>query len=357
EVERTLIIAIALVILVVFVFLRNPRTTLIPSVVVPVSLIGTFGVMYLCNYSVDNLSLMALTISTGFVVDDAIVVIENVSRYLELGMRPMEAALRGAREVGFTVLSISISLVVVFIPLLLMGGIVGRLFREFAVVLSTAILVSLIVSLTTTPMMCSRLLRHRRPEEHGKIYRASEKVFAWLLGSYERVLRIVLRHPAVTLIILLLTIGVNIYLFMLVPKGFFPQQDNGTIFGGIQGAQDASFPAMQAATARIVNIAKEDPGVANAIGFTGGQGAANSGFLYLALKPLDQRKLDAGQVINRLRPKLGVVRGASVFVQAGQDLRIGGRQSNAQYQYTLQSDNLQDLVKWGPMVLQQIGKL
>ncbi len=332
EIERTLLIAIALVILIVFVFLRSPRTTLIPAVVVPVSLIGTFGVMYLFGYSVDNLSLMALTISTGFVVDDAIVVIENVSRHLEQGMTPMEAALKGAREVGFTVLSISFSLVAVFLPILLMGGIVGRLFREFAVVLSTAILVSLVVSLTTTPMMCARLLRHQRPEERGTLYRTSEKLFAWLLSSYERSLRAVLRHPAITLMVLLITVAVNIFLFMVVPKGFFPQQDNGTVFGGIQGAQDASFPAMQAATARIVNIAKEDPGVANAIGFTGGQGAANSGFLYLALKPLDQRKLDAGQVINRLRPKLGAVRGASVFVQAGQDLRIGGRQSNAQYQ-------------------------
>ena len=357
EIERTLLIAIALVILIVFVFLRSPRTTLIPAVVVPVSLIGTFGVMYLFGYSVDNLSLMALTISTGFVVDDAIVVIENISRHLEQGMTPMEAALKGAREVGFTVLSISVSLVAVFLPILLMGGIVGRLFREFAVVLSTAILVSLVVSLTTTPMMCARLLRHQRPQEHGKFYRASEKLFAWLLGSYERSLRAVLRHPAVTLMVLLITVAVNIFLFMVVPKGFFPQQDNGTVFGGIQGAQDASFPAMQAATARIVNIAKEDPGVANAIGFTGGQGAANSGFLYLALKPPEQRKLDAGQVINRLRPKLGAVRGASVFVQAGQDLRIGGRQSNAQYQYTLHSDNLQDLVKWGPIVLQQMRKL
>src|SRR5882724_7721023 len=357
EIERTLLIAIALVLLIVFVFLRSPRTTLIPAVVVPVSLIATFGVMYLFGYSVDNLSLMALTISTGFVVDDAIVVIENVSRHLEQGMTPMEAALKGAREVGFTVLSISVSLVAVFLPILLMGGIVGRLFREFAVVLSTAILVSLVISLTTTPMMCARLLRYQRPEEHGTLYRTSEKLFTWMLRSYERSLSVVLRHPAITLIVLLITVAVNIFLFMVVPKGFFPQQDNGTVFGGIQGAQDASFPAMQAATARIVNIAKEDPGVANAIGFTGGQGAANSGFLYLTLKPLDQRKLDAGQVINRLRPKLGVVRGASVFVQAGQDLRIGGRQSSAQYQYTIQSDNLQDLVKWGPTVLQQMRKL
>jgi multidrug efflux pump len=356
EIERTLLIAIALVILVVFVFLRNPRATLIPAVVVPVSLIATFGVMYLFHYSVDNLSLMALTISTGFVVDDAIVVIENVSRHLEAGMGPMEAALRGAREVGFTVLSISVSLVVVFIPLLLMGGLVGRLFREFAVVLSTAILVSLVVSLTTTPMMCARLLRHRRSEEHGKAYRVSEKVFAWLLGAYERVLAVVLRHPAITLLILLFTIGVNVYLFTVVPKGFFPQQDNGTIFGGIQGAQDASFVAMQSAAAVFVNIITADPAVENVTAFTGGFGAANSGFVYMALKPLEERKATAGQIINRLRPKLAAVPGATVFVQAGQDLRIGGRQSNAQYQYTLQSDNLNDLLQWGPVLLQQLKR-
>jgi multidrug efflux pump len=356
-IEHTLAIAIVLVILVVFLFLRSPRATLIPAVVVPVSLIGTFGVMYLFGYSVDNLSLMALTISTGFVVDDAIVVIENVSRYLEQGIHPMEAALKGAREVGFTVLTMSISLVAVFIPILLMGGIVGRLFREFAVVLSTAILVSLVVSLTTTPMMCSRLLRHRKLEDHGRLYRASEKVFAWLLGAYERSLKRVLRHPAITLGVLLMTVAVNIFLFAVVPKGFFPQQDNGTVLGGIQGAQDASFPAMQAAAARIVNLVKDDPAVANVTAFTGGGGAANGGFIYMALKPLEERKIGASQLINRLRPKLASVRGASVFVQAGQDLRIGGRQSSAQYQYTIQSDNLDDLVKWGPILLQQMRKL
>ena len=357
EIERTLLISIALVILVVFIFLRSPRATLIPAVVVPVSLIGTFGVMYLFGYSVDNLSLLALTISTGFVVDDAIVVIENVSRHLEKGLTPMAAALIGAREVGFTVLSMSLSLVAVFIPLLLMGGIVGRLFREFAVVLSTAILVSLVVSLTTTAMMCSRLLRHRKPEEHGWLYRVSEKGFAKILGAYERCLRVVLRHPAKTLMILLLTIAVNIFLFVVVPKGFFPQQDNGTIMGGVQGAQDASFPAMQSSTARFVNIIKDDPAVQNVIAFTGGGGAANSGFVYLALKPLEVRKLRADQVIARLRPKLNSVPGASLFLQAGQDLRIGGRQSSAQYQYTIQSDNLNDLVKWGPILLGQVKKL
>ena len=357
EIEHTLLISIALVILVVFVFLRSPRATLIPAIVVPVALIGTFGVMYLCHYSLDNLSLLALTISTGFVVDDAIVVIENVSRHLEKDLTPMAAALLGAREVGFTVLSMSLSLVAVFIPLLLMGGIVGRLFREFAVVLSTAILVSLVISLTTTPMMCARLLRHRKPEEHGWLYRLSEKGFAKVLDAYDRCLRVVLRHPAITLMILLLTIAVNIFLFAVVPKGFFPQQDNGTIMGGVQGAQDASFPAMQSSTARFVNIIKDDPAVQNVVAFTGGGGAANGGFVFLALKPLAERKLRADQVIARLRPKLNSVPGASLFLQAGQDLRIGGRQSSAQYQYTIQSDTLNDLVKWGPLLLAQVKKL
>ena len=357
EIERTLLISIALVVLVVFVFLRSPRATLIPAVVVPVSLIATFGVMYLFGYSVDNLSLMALTISTGFVVDDAIVVIENVTRHLELGLRPLEAALKGAREVGFTVLSISVSLVVVFIPILLMGGIVGRLFREFAVVLSTAILVSLVISLTTTPMMCSRLLRNRKPEEHGKIYRASEKFFSKLLGAYERSLTVVLRHPAITLVILLLTIAVNLYLFVIVPKGFFPQQDNGTIAGGIQGSQDASFQAMQSAALRFVRSITNDPAVQNVVAFTGGGGAANGGFIFMALKPIGERKARADQIIARLRPKLAAVPGASLFLQAGQDLRIGGRLSSAQYQYTIQSENLDDLVKWGPILLQQMRTL
>jgi multidrug efflux pump len=357
EVERTLLIAIMLVVLVVFLFLRDGRATLIPAVVVPVSLIGTFGVMYLLGYSLDNLSLMALTISTGFVVDDAIVVIENVTRYLEHGMKPMEAALRGAREVGFTVLSISLSLVAVFTPILLMGGIVGRLFREFAVTLSTAIMVSLVISLTATPMMCSRLLRHRKPEEHGRIYGVGEKIFAWVLEHYRTSLQLVLKHPAITLAVLLLTMAANVFLFVVVPKGFFPQQDNGTVFGGIQGSQDASYQAMHTATARFVNIIKDDPAIATVMAFTGGGGAANGGFIYMALKPLAERKINASQLINRLRPKLAAVPGATVFVQAGQDLRIGGRQSNAQYQYTIQSDNLNDLVKWGPILLQEMRKL
>ena len=357
HVEINLCISVALVILVVFVFLRSGRATLIPSVAVPVSLIGTFGIMYLCHYSIDNLSLMALTISTGFVVDDAIVVIENITRYLEQGMSPMEAALKGVREVGFTVLSISVSLVAVFTPLVLMAGIVGRLFREFAITLSVAIMVSLAVSLTTTPMMCSRLLKHRRDEDHGRLYQASERAFAWVLGHYERSLARVLRHPIITLGVLFLTIALNVFLFIEVPKGFFPQQDNGTVFGGIQGAQDASFPSMQKVAGRFVSLIKSDPAVANVMAFTGGGGAANSGFVYIGLKPVEVRKISSSQVVNRLRPKLAPVPGAGVFLQAGQDLRIGGRQSNAQYQYTVQSDNLKDLVKWGSLLLVEMKKL
>jgi multidrug efflux pump len=359
EVERTLIIAILLVVLVVFLFLRNGRATLIPAVVVPTSLIGTFGVMYLCGYSLDNLSLMALTISTGFVVDDAIVVIENVSRYLEQGMRPVEAALKGAREVGFTVLSISISLVAVFTPIMLMGGIVGRLFREFAVTLSTAILVSLVISLTTTPMMCARLLRQdRQSKKPGRLSKLTESAFAWIAEFYKRSLKIVLRHPAVTLGVLIATIAATGFLFVIVPKGFFPQQDNGTVFGGMQGSQDASFQTMQAVALRISDAIKTDPAIAAVVSFVGGtNGATNSGFVYCALKLLNERKISSSQVINRLRPKLAAIPGAMTFLQAGQDVRIGGRQSNAQYQYTIQSENLQDLAKWGPIVLAEMRKL
>src|SRR5438874_2537754 len=365
EVERTLVIAILLVVLVVFLFLRNGRATLIPAVVVPTSLIGTFGVMYLCGYSLDNLSLMALTISTGFVVDDAIVVIENVTRHLEQGVRPMQAALKGAREVGFTVLSISLSLVAVFTPILLMGGIVGRLFREFAVTLSTAILVSLVISLTTTPMMCARLLRSasakavadKQSRKQGRLARLSENVFAWILERYKRSLQIVLRHPAITLGVLIATIAVTGFLFITVPKGFFPQQDNGTVFGGMQGSQDASFQAMQGAALEVSNAIKTDPAVASVVNFVGGNSATNSGFVYVALKPLNERKTSSSEVINRVRPKLAAIHGAMTFLQAGQDVRIGGRQSNAQYQYTIQSENLQDLVKWGPIVLAEMRKL
>ena len=357
DVERTLVISIILVILVIFMFLRNLSATIIPSIAVPVSLIGTFGVMYLCHYSIDNLSLMALTISTGFVVDDAIVVIENISRYLEQGIKPMEAALAGAREIGFTVLSISLSLVAVFLPILLMGGIVGRLFREFAVTLSAAIVVSMVISLTTTPMMCSRMLRHRRPEGHGRLYRLSERAFAWMLETYDVSLTWALKHWLLTFLVFVFTFFLNIFLWIRIPKGFFPQQDNGIIYGGVQGAQDISFQAMQTDTQRFVQMIKNDQAVSNAMAFTGGGGATNGGFMFASLKPLAERKVSADQIIRRLQPQLMSIPGASVFLQAGQDLRIGGRMSNAQYQYTIQSENVEDLVVWGPKLLQEMKKL
>jgi multidrug efflux pump len=357
DVERTLVISICLVIAVVFIFLRNGRVTLIPGVAMPVSLIGTFSVMYLFGYSIDNLSLMAITIATGFVVDDAIVVMENVSRHLEQGMKPVAAALKGAEEIGFTVLTISISLVAVFIPLLFMGGIVGRLFREFAVTLSTAIVVSMLVSLTTTPMMCAFLLRNEREQKHGRIYQANERAFDWVLSKYRSSLHWVLDHPALTLTVLLLTVALNVVLVIMIPKGFFPQQDTGAITGGMQGPQDASFPAMNDSIQQIVGVIRNDPAVANVIAFTGGGGATNTGFIYIALKPLAERKVNAAQVIGRLRPKLNRLPAAAAFLQAAQDLRIGGRGGNAMYQYTLQADSSQDLYKWGPMLLREMKRL
>jgi len=357
DVERTLMISVVLVIVVVFVFLRNPRATLIPAVAVPVSLIGTCAVMYLFGYSIDNLSLMALTISTGFVVDDAIVVMENVTRHLEDGMKPFEAALKGTEQIGFTVFSISISLIAVFIPLLMMGGIVGRLFREFAVTLSTAILVSMFISLTTTPMMCAYILKDERTKKHGRIYLASERVFSWVLSLYRHSLKWVLANPTITLVVLFLTVALNVVMVVRMPKGFFPQQDTGAIVGGVQGPQDSSFPAMNNSIQQIGNVIKSDPAVANVIVFTGGNGATNTGFVYIALKPLAERKIGAAEIINRLRPKLNRLPVASVFLQAAQDLRIGGRASNALYQYTLQSDNAQDLAKWGPILLNAMKHL
>ena len=351
DVERTLLISIGLVIVVVFVFLRNGRATLIPAVAVPVSLIGTFAVMYLFGYTLDNLSLMAMTISTGFVVDDAIVVMENITRHLENGMRPFAAALKGAQEIGFTVFTISISLIAVFIPLLLMGGIVGRLFREFAVTLSTAILVSMIISLTTTPMMCAYLLKNERAEKHGRIFTASEKFFDWVLSLYRGSLHWVLDHPTLTLVVLFLTIALNVVLIVKIPKGFFPVEDTGAISGAVRGPQDSSFPAMNNSIQQIGGVIKNDPAVANVIAFTGGGGATNTGSLYIALKPLAERNVSAAQIINRLRPQLNRLPVASAFLQAVQDLRIGGRSSNAMYQYTIQSDTVQDLTKWGPILL------
>ena len=357
DVESSLILSVVLVIIVVFLFLRNGRATLIPSVAVPVSLIGTFAVMYLLNYSLDNLSLMALTISTGFVVDDAIVVMENITRYLEKGMAPAEAALKGAEEIGFTVLSMSISLIAVFIPLLMMGGIVGRLFREFAVTLSTAILVSMLISLTTTPMMCAYLLKPHRGEEHGRIYRASERFFDGMLNIYKHSLAWVLDNSGLMLVVLLLVIVLNGIVVVKIPKGFFPQQDTGAMVGGVQGPQDASFGVMDASVRALVKVIKADPGVANVNAYTGGNGSLNSGFIYVALKPLEERKIGVAEIINRLRPKMNRLPVASAFLQAAQDLRIGGRGSNALYQYTLQADNFNDIAHWGPILLDNMKKL
>ncbi|MGB7433979.1 MAG: efflux RND transporter permease subunit, partial [Candidatus Acidiferrum sp.] len=357
DVERTLTFSIILVIIVVFVFLRNGRATLIPAVAVPVSLIGTFAVMYLCGYSLDNLSLMALTIATGFVVDDAIVVMENISRHLEAGMEPLAATLQGAQEIGFTVLTISISLIAVFIPLLAMGGIVGRLFREFAVTLSTAILVSMAISLSTTPMMCAHLLKAEHREKHGRLYMMTERMFDGVLNLYRHTLAWVLENSVLTLVVLFLTIALNVVLVFKIPKGFFPQQDTGVLVGGVQGPQDASFASMNESIKKIAGVIRADPAVQNVIVFTGGQGATNTGFVFIALKPLDERKIGAPQIINRLRPKLNKLLAASVFMQASQDLRIGGRSSSALYQYTIQSDTVADLQTWGPRLLAEMKRL
>jgi len=357
DVERTLIISIVLVIFVVFVFLRNGRATLIPAVAVPVSLVGTFAVMYLFGYTLDNLSLMAMTIATGFVVDDAIVVMENIARHLEDGMEPFAAALKGAQEIGFTVFTISISLIAVFIPLLLMGGIVGRLFREFAVTLSTAVFVSMLISLTTTPMMCAYLLKSERAEKHGRVYMASEKFFDWVLSVYRGSLHWVLDHPTLTLVVLFITIALNVVLIVEIPKGFFPTEDTGAISGSVRGPQDASFPAMNDSIQQIGRVIKKDPAVENVIAFTGGGGATNGGSLYVALKPLAERKVSATQIIDRLRPQLNRLPVASAFLQSVQDLRIGGRSSNAMYQYTIQSDTVEDLSKWGPIILRSMQHL
>ena len=356
DVEITLVISILLVILVVFLFLRNVRSTFIPSVAVPVSLIGTFGVMYLLGYSIDNLSLMALTIATGFVVDDAIVVVENITRHLEEGMEPMAAALRGAQEIGFTVISISISLVAVFIPILLMGGIVGRLFREFAVTLSIAIAVSLVVSLTTTPMLCATLLRGPARETEGRFGRASERMFNRIGNAYERSLRWVLRRQPMTLAVTLLTAAASIVLYAKIPKGFFPQQDSGRLTGTIQADQDTSFQAMNKKLAEFVDIVQHDPEVENANGFLGG-GLTNNGRMFVSLKPRNQRKSTADQIIARLRAKAAHVPGATLVLQPVQDVRVGGRSSAAQYQYTLQGDNAAELLEWAPRLLTRLKGL
>ena len=356
DIEMTLVISVMLVILVVFLFLRNIPATLVPAVAVPVSLIGTCAVMYLCGFSLDNLSLMALAIASGFVVDDAIVVMENISRHIENGMTPMAASLRGAQEIGFTVFSISISLIAVFIPLLLMGGIIGRLFREFAITLATAILVSMVISLTTTPMMCSRVMKSEADVKHGRLYRWSEEFFDGLLEGYRVSLTWVLNRPALMLVVFVLTIALTGYLAATASFGFFPQQDTGVMAGGMQGPQSSSFFAMNKAVKRANEIIKNYPGVQNAIAFTGGQGATNAGFTFIALKPLNERKQSAAEIINGLRPKLAQVPGAATYLQAVQDIRIGGRQSSAQYQYTLQAGTTQELQLYGPQLLAALRK-
>jgi multidrug efflux pump len=357
HVEFTLLISGTLVILVVFAFLRSFRATVIPGVAVPVSIVGTFGVMYLWGYSVDNLSLMALTIATGFVVDDAIVVIENITRYLEKGEKPLQAALLGAKEIAFTVLSMSASLVAVFIPLLLMGGMVGRLFREFSVTLSAAIIISLVVSLTTTPMMCAALLSPEKGAKHGRIYRASEQAFELLRHAYDKSLGWALRHSRFMLFLTLLTLVLNIALFMYIPKGFFPEQDIGRITGTIQASQDISFQAMREKIKEVVNVIKTDPDITDVVGFSGGRSDINTARLFISLKPFEERKSTARQVIARLRKKLAQVPGAPTFMQPVQDLRIGGFASAALYQFTLRGGNLADLNTWGPRVLQKLRTL
>ncbi|HET6323821.1 MAG TPA: efflux RND transporter permease subunit [Planctomycetaceae bacterium] len=391
DVELTLALSVGLVILVVFVFLRDVRATFIPSVAVPVSLIGTFGVMYLCGYSVDNLSLMALTISTGFVVDDAIVVLENINRYLEAGMQPMQAALKGAAEIGFTVLSISVSLVAVFIPILMMGGIIGRLFREFAVTISVAIAVSMVISLTTTPMMCAWLLKAKTDHKHGKLYQLSESAFDWVLGRYEASLQWVLRHQFTMIIATLATIAFTGLLFVIVPKGFFPQQDTSRLNGQIKADQDTSFQQMNRLMTVFSTEVSQDPDVENLISFTGGGGGGggrtvNQGQMFVALKPVEERTLgpaaenpfkggrpgmaeifawlrdkisfkrhsSADEIIARLRRKLAPIPGATLYLQSVQDLRIGGRSSSSQYQYTLQDDDLAELNEWAPKVVAKL---
>jgi len=363
DVETTLVISVCLVIMVVFLFLRDLRAMFIPGIALIVSLIGTFGVMYLLDYSLDNLSLMALTISTGFVVDDAIVVVENITRYLEKGMSPVRAALRGSAEISFTVLSMSTSLIAVFIPILLMGGAVGRLFREFAVTLSVAIAVSMVISLTTTPMLCALLLRRIDDSKHGRIYQMSENMFQRLLKAYEYFLQRVLLHPVLTILVLVVMVVLNGVLFYNISKDLFPSQDTGRLQGNVQADQDTSFQAMQQRLVQIIAILKADPAVESTAGFTGGGGGANTARFFITLKPLDQRHgpkdkiRSADEVIARLRPQLARIPGATLILQSAQDLRFSGQSANAQYQYTLQSDNVADVSEWAPKLLNELRKI
>jgi multidrug efflux pump len=356
DIEFTLLVTVALVVMVIFLFLRNAWATVIPSVSVPLSIVGTFGMMYLFHYSIDNLSIMALAICTGFVVDDAIVVIENITRYLEAGDSPLEAAMKGSREIGSTVVSMSTSLIAVFIPILLMGGIVGRLFREFAVTLSVAIAVSLCVSLTTTPMMCARFLKSQHGKEHGKFYMAGERVFQRGLNTYAAGLRWVLRYQPLMLVVTVGTICLSTYLYVVIPKGFFPQQDTGRMNGSILGAQDLSFPSMQQKLKQYTDIVMSDPAVASLSSNTGG-GSENTGRMNVDLKPVSERKIAVDQVIARLRRKVAVVPGATLFFRANQDIQVGGRFSSSQYQYTLESENLADLQEWAPRVEAMLRRL
>lgn len=356
EVERSLLIAVALVILVVFLFLRNLRSSMIPIVTVPVSIIGTFGVMYLCRYSLDNLSLMALTIATGFVVDDAIVVLENTTRYIEQGVPPREAALKGAGEVGFTVLTMSLSLIAVFIPILLMGGIVGRLFQEFAVTLSAAVMVSLLISLTTTPMLCALWLKPQETRPQGRLYHLTDRFNRHWVSGYKRSLHWALRHGPLVMLLLLGTIGLNFHLYSIVPKGFFPVQDTGRLSGTIQADQSISSKAMQQKLADFVDIMRKDPEIETVIGFTGGQRGMNSGIMFATLKPLEERKLTVNQLMARLRGKLENEPGARLILQPPQDLRIGARGSSALFEYTLQADDLPELRTWIPKIVKALSQ-
>ena len=354
DVQRTLMLSVCLVVMVVFLFLRNVRATLIPGLAVPLAIVGTFGVMYLLDYSIDNLSLMALTISTGFVVDDAIVVIENIMRHIEAGMKPYEAALLGAKEIGFTVVSISISLVAVFIPILLMGGLVGRLFREFAVTISTAIVVSMVVSLTTTAMMCAKFLQPLK-KQPGKLYRWSERAFESIHHTYRVGLSWILNHRGIGLALTLLIIALNVVLYIVMPKGFFPQQDTGRLMGSIQAEQDIAFDTLNTKVQQFAAIVRSDPAVEGVAAFAGGGlNASNSGRMFVTLKPLQERKVSSDQVINRLRPKLARIPGATLFLQTAQELNVGGRFAAAQFQYTLQGEDLAQLNEWAPRLLEKM---
>ncbi|MGB6635829.1 MAG: efflux RND transporter permease subunit, partial [Bradyrhizobium sp.] len=355
DVEITLVIAVALVILVVFAFLRNARATLVPVVAVTVSLVATFAVMYLLGYSLDIFSLMALTVATGFVVDDAIVVLENITRHLDAGMSRLEATLLGSREVGFTVLSMSVSLIAVFVPILMMGGLVGRLFREFAMTVTIAIVISLVVSLTTTPMMCAVLLRANRGQSHGRVYQVSERIFDAMLNGYRWTLAIALRHPLSVMLILAATLVLNVQLYRVVPKGFVPQQDTGLLAGSIQADQHTSFQLMQQKLTQLIGIVKSDPDVDSVVGFTGGSGpgsaSTNTGSVFASLKPIGERKISAERVIERLRGELSAVAGATLFLQSIGDLPSGGRSGNATYQYTLQGSTSDELNEWTPKLV------